>query len=424
MQIVNRLFPYKVCINLDRRKDRWKRVQFKFRQQDIVDVRRFSAIDGALQIMPKTWTHTSGALGCLLSHLQVVRDARDMGIKRILIFEDDVVFEDSFKDMFARFKVQLPSDWDIVYFGAIHMDEPISVSENIVRVGRAYSTYAYALNETVFDAFIELNSELDSPVDVNNFILQKRFNCYCFYPHLAWVEAEYSDIQQRLEDHWYLRKSLVLFGNDTNRLLSETALIIVLHGDNGNQNTNRNLLYLIDFYHEFFSPYLSITIVEQSSEPTIDSRCLPPGCEYIAQESLSQFDRWQCFLIGVSSLSSQKKYCILSDSRVYIEPMNIRANLHMCEEYDAVTGFTKLYPISHNDTLQLQENGHTRGLDVPISDVSGEHDCCCCFIRRKAFFTLKTESVSSLLECTGRHRVFDSPNHGLLLYDGSLNSRL
>ena len=83
-------------------------------------------------------------------------------------------------------------------------------------------------------------------------ILQRRFNCYCFMPNLAWVETDYSDAQQRLVDHWYLRESLVLFGSQIDRLLSETTIVFA-HRDHGGGRATENLMYLTHYYHRHFS---------------------------------------------------------------------------------------------------------------------------------------------------------------------------
>lgn len=84
----------------------------------------------------------------------------------------------------------------------------------------------------MFDGFIELNSKTERELDNNSIVLQQRFRCYCFMPHLAWVETDYSDAQQRLVDHWYLEESLVLFGPHVDRLLSDTTLVFA-HRDQG-----------------------------------------------------------------------------------------------------------------------------------------------------------------------------------------------
>ena len=255
---INQVFPDKVCINLDRRIERWRHMQQKFQRHGIDAVQRFVAIDGETSTIPTSWPGTPGAYGCLRSHVEVVREARRIGLSSILIFEDDVVFDDQFEQKFSDAIRQLPADWDMLFFGALHKDELIKVSDNIGRITQSNSTYACALRDTVFDAFIELNSKDNEVLDVNSLVLQKEFNCYCFLPHLAWVEAAYSDAQQKPVHHWYLRESLVLFGPQVDRLLSDTTIVFAYRNDDA-----ENLKCLIEYYDHYFSPYIAMVIVEQ-----------------------------------------------------------------------------------------------------------------------------------------------------------------
>jgi GR25 family glycosyltransferase involved in LPS biosynthesis len=236
-------------------------MQRKFGQLGIHSVRRFAALDGDQMTLPANWVHTPGAYGCLRSHLQVVREARQLGVSSVLIFEDDVVFDDHLEEKFNASIDQLPPDWDMLFFGALHKDEPIRVADNIARITQAYSTYAYVLRDTIFDDFIELNRDTEQELDNNSLVLQQRFKCYCFMPHLAWVETDYSDAQQRLVHHWYLRESLVLFGPQMDRLLTETTIIFA-HCDHGGAGSAAdNLIYLLHYYHKFFSSQIEMVIV-------------------------------------------------------------------------------------------------------------------------------------------------------------------
>src|SRR5437867_11206889 len=211
---INTVFPNKVCINLDRRPERWRDMQQKFEGHGIHSVRRCPAVDGRNTRIPAGWRHTPGAYGCLLSHVQVVREARGLGLPHLLIFEDDAVFAQDFAEKFRDRVEQVPPDWDMLFFGALHKDEPIEISENISRITKANSTYAYALRDTMFDEFIESNRAATDVLDINSFRLQQRFNCYCLTPNLTWVEEGNSDAKTRFEDHWYLIDSLILFGSE------------------------------------------------------------------------------------------------------------------------------------------------------------------------------------------------------------------
>ena len=326
-------------------------MQAQLARHGIHRVERFPAVDGNNVSKPAGWTHSAGAYGCLLSHVEVVREAQRSNAKSVLIFEDDTVLDPEFQSKFASFSKEVPDDWDMLYFGALHKDEPAQISEHVGRITKANSTYAYALKNTVFDAFIELNTRAGSVIDINSFILQERFNCYCFMPNLAWVEAEYSDVQNRLERHWYLEKSLVLYGAQMDRLLGRTTIVITDRGD------SKNLSFLKRYYEEYFAPLVEIVV----------------------------------------DATPKRDFVILSESDTYIEALDIRANLRMCEEFDAATGFDHIIDLNHDQAQLLRRTSITRGIDItnnPVSKNTAVH-----FFRRGA-----------------KHdRVFQSPNHALRL---------
>ena len=418
---INDVFPYKVCINLDRRRSRWQRMQLKFERSGIHSVHRFSGFDGENLQLPANWAHTPGAYGCLLSHLQVVREARRLGVASVMIFEDDVVFDDHLERKFNACSSELPHDWDMLFFGALHKDEPIKVSGNIARITQANSTYACALKATVFDDFIELNSDTEDVLDNNSLILQRRFNSYCFMPHLAWVEADHSDAQRRWVDHWYLRESLVLFGPEVDRLLSETTIVFA-HGDRvGVGRAPDNLVYLVHYYNWYFGPFMQMVIVDQGGAPTIDPSTLPSNCKYVFRRDEGPFNRERCFIDGVGQSEASRDVFILCDSDMYLETLDIRANLRMCERYDYVTGFSKIVELTEEDSLRLRNARTTQGIDIMAKASPGTgRDGYCRFLTRAAIQILlggaEDAEVRSLLSPRAEQiRVFQSPNYGLRL---------
>ncbi len=326
-------------------------MQQEFSRHDIAPVQRFSACDGETLAKPAGWTHSAGAYGCLLSHVEVIRAAQRSNAQSVLIFEDDTVLDPEFQSKFASFSKEVPDDWDMLYFGALHKDEPAQISEHVGRITKANSTYAYALKNTVFAAFIELNTRAENVLDINSYVLQERFNCYCFMPNLAWVDAEYSDVQNRLERHWYLEKSLVLYGAQMDRLLSRTTIVINDRGD------SKNLSFLKRYYEEYFAPLVEIVI----------------------------------------EVAPKRDFVILSDSDIYIEALDIRANLRMCEVFDAATGYDHIIDLNHDQAQLLRRTSITRGVNITNNPVS------------------KNTTVHFFRRGANRDRVFQSPNHALRL---------
>jgi hypothetical protein len=198
----------------------------------------------------------------------------------------------------------------MLHFGANHMATPAEVSANVVRITSANSTFAYALNAAVFDSFIELNTRALTAVDLNNRKLQTEHACYCFMPHLAWVEDLSSDVQVRQKYHWYLKESLVLHGTGMDQILAQTAVIINDRGDVENMN----------FLKGFYEKYL-------------------PRVEVIVNGAADETD---------------KSFLIFTDGNVFVEEWDIRGNLRMCERFDCATGFKSLEHLTSEATRMLR----------------------------------------------------------------------
>ena len=307
MPDINEAFPHKFCINLDRRPERWEQMRSKFERCGVAGVQRFAAVDGEQAIVPANWTDSPGAYGCLRSHLEIIDEARRRGWPNVLIFEDDAALDPDLGEKFTSYFQQVPSDWEMLHFGANHMAEPVEVSANVVRITSANSTFAYALNAAVFDSFIELNTRALTAVDLNNRTLQKEHGCYCFMPHLAWVEDLSSDVQVRQKYHWYLKESLVLHGTGMDQILGQTAVLLKDRGD-------------VSFLKGFYEKYL-------------------PGVEVIVDGAADDTDR---------------SFLIFTDSDLFVEEWDIRGNLRMCERFDCATGFKSLVNLTPEATRMLR----------------------------------------------------------------------
>jgi glycosyl transferase family 25 len=192
---LNSIFSHKVCINLDRRPERWRKMEERFAQHAISSVVRVPAIDGLKVEIPATWPYSPGQYGCLQSHLAILRLARKNEIPVILIFEDDCIFDPEFNKKFLSNIKQVPADWDMLLFGGVHVEEPIKVSDNVARAKMTWLTHAYAVNHRIYDALIELCEGGQGAIDDHTATLQKGFNCYCFVPDLIWQESIDSDTQ-------------------------------------------------------------------------------------------------------------------------------------------------------------------------------------------------------------------------------------
>jgi hypothetical protein len=203
--MLDKIFDKIYCINLDRRPDRWENVQKEFKRIGIENVERFPAVDGKKLSINNT-SLVPGNVGCVLSHLEITKKAKELGLKNYLVFEDDVQFHKDFKKLFDKFYNQVPTDWDMIYFGGNNVvDRPLKVSENIVKIFNTYTTHSLVVKNTMYDVIIEILPGLKKPIDVYYADLQKSFNCYCFSPRIVWQVDGISDIQDKEVKYPFLR---------------------------------------------------------------------------------------------------------------------------------------------------------------------------------------------------------------------------
>lgn len=340
-------FPHRICINLARRPDRWARVRAQFQQHEI-KVERWKAIDGAGLAMPVGWRHPAGAYGCSKSHVAAVRKAALKKYESLLIFEDDVEFHPELRSRFSRFMAQVPDDWDAIYLGGIHRLEPIAVNTNVVRLVETNSTYAYALRNTVFDAFIAINERARVPVDETAKLLQKQFNFYCFLPHLAWVTRDYSDILGAEVNHWWLREGLVTESEVIKSLAAQTCAILMPPSRRGPletevfELTSRALCKL-------FPKVLAVT--QGGGAGSFGSVRRLHNCSLwpVPEEDLA--DPLRMARAALESFPSAH-YVLLCEADVYVPQWELRASLLKCLQHDIISPGEEPVMLTTEETQQ------------------------------------------------------------------------
>ena len=133
-----------VFINLDRRKDRLEEITTELNRMRIEGAIRFPAIE-----------HQRGAVGCMLSHLEILKMAKVNGWHNVLILEDDFMFiVDS-----ATFRETLKSFFNSkITYDVLMLSYNLHVSEELNdKVGYArkvYTSAGYIVHNRMYDDLI------------------------------------------------------------------------------------------------------------------------------------------------------------------------------------------------------------------------------------------------------------------------------
>lgn len=216
---LNDFFDKVYCINLDRRNDRWdENCLPQFNRINLKNVERISAVDGKTLDLPHGDVY-NGELAGSMSHLMALKKAKEESVSKLLLLEDDVVFKETINNDFFNIIQNLPSDWDIIFFGGNHQGGGMQITNGIIRIFHSYAIHACGINNKCFDNLINyldisINNVLKNrhikftpSVAADFFLAQlhKNLNVYCFYPHLAWQLEGFSDIQQSFTDYHFLK---------------------------------------------------------------------------------------------------------------------------------------------------------------------------------------------------------------------------
>ena len=139
-------------VNLDRRPDRMRQFRdglpsdWPFREPQ-----RVQAIDGKKVHAPEFWKPGGGAWGCYRTHVRLIEDGLNNGLRRILLLEDDATFVDGFTAKVRQFLAAIPRDeWDMLYLGGQHLKEkkavPTRINEHVYQPFNVNRTHAFAVD--------------------------------------------------------------------------------------------------------------------------------------------------------------------------------------------------------------------------------------------------------------------------------------
>lgn len=182
-----------IYINLNRREDRRRLIE---NELNTLKYERYEAID----------TPNMGIYGCMLSHLNVLKLARERGYKNILILEDDFTFlvsKEEFQENLKQF-FESNNDYNVCMI-SYNLQETDEIENSIVsRVLFAQTASGYIVNSNYYDILIELY-EWAAPLLLqtgahwlyaNDIVwrdLQKKDKWYYFKTRIGKQRSGYSD---------------------------------------------------------------------------------------------------------------------------------------------------------------------------------------------------------------------------------------
>ena len=201
-------FDRVVCINLDRRPDRWASFQQSAAPHIPADrIHRYSAFDAQKLLIPSWWNGTPGGYACTLSHRFAIAETFAAGAESALFFEDDALLAPDFASRLAQLMLAVPADWQLLYLGGQHRPrfKPLPVADGVVRCRQTIRMHAYALHrrgaQVVHDHIARTPRICDQALaDIN-----PRLPAYAPSRWMVAQRADFSDVESRRheKDRWW-----------------------------------------------------------------------------------------------------------------------------------------------------------------------------------------------------------------------------
>lgn len=205
---INNYFDKIIVVNLDRRKDRWNKIEKQFKELNITNYLRVSAIDPTQSEnnikIPSNFYDTPGAYGMLCSARKVLLIAKRNNYKRILLLEDDIIFHNKFNKLFEQKTKNIPNNWLLYYLGtSLHnwrIKERCNIKEHYMHAqGTIAGAFAVGIDHRVYDMLLYYATFGNLSWDIGPLTLVNKkylINSIIVQPYLVIADTRNSDIRE------------------------------------------------------------------------------------------------------------------------------------------------------------------------------------------------------------------------------------
>jgi len=139
------------CINLDSRPDKWEHCEEEFEKWGLTGIERYPGLVGKdLDVTSKELN--PGEIGILMTHIEIIKQAKEDGLDNIMIMEDDVYFSEDILRI-EDYINQVPEDWCFMYFGGMQLGGkmPEMITPDIMKINQTLMIHCIAISSRMFD---------------------------------------------------------------------------------------------------------------------------------------------------------------------------------------------------------------------------------------------------------------------------------
>jgi GR25 family glycosyltransferase involved in LPS biosynthesis len=158
-----------------------------------------------------------GAFGCLLSHIECIKHAKNNNYENILVLEEDFVMCKDFNEKYNKLINNININnlkWDLIYLGKkqglddvysknnkVHLIEKYNKIKDVNKMFyvpnyQTWATHSLLIKNTMFNSIIEFEKNITAPYDLLLMSLYDKFSFLCAKNDLFITYEEKSDIRK------------------------------------------------------------------------------------------------------------------------------------------------------------------------------------------------------------------------------------
>jgi glycosyl transferase, family 25 len=154
-QLLTDIFAAVYIVNLPERVDRRLEMELELKTVNLSYQNKQVVVFPAIKPDDKAGFPSIGARGCFLSHLSILRQARDNKANSVLFMEDDLAISPKLQSFIPSLATALEAkDWSILYLGHVENIAPDSAFELLPYSKPVMTTHFYAVNGNAIDRLI------------------------------------------------------------------------------------------------------------------------------------------------------------------------------------------------------------------------------------------------------------------------------
>lgn len=287
INIINNFFDNVYLVNLEKSKDRLNNIT-KILNNENIKFERFNAVYGKelsdeyIKTITTNFCYNfcpKSVIGCALSHILIWKDILKKNYKNSLILEDDIYFDENYKNNLKKSLNELPHDWDIVYLGCgglCNKDNKNNLSEFISKIifqkinnriiynnyifipEYPTGTFSYGISNNgcrkLLNIIKKIEKHIDSQMSSNNYTL----NVYAVNPKCIYPNTNESIISNNSN---VLLNNMLNKIEDNNRIKYSWYFNLVIYEYKGIQFNLWSIIFLIFGFLSYYKRYILYLVI-------------------------------------------------------------------------------------------------------------------------------------------------------------------